>query len=173
MNLDEPTSQTAFALAVGVTPAAISDLVRRGHLPAGATAGDWLRVYCANLRAQAAGRAGDLDLSQERAALARVHREIAELKKAQLAGTLVLREPLNRLLFTAARTMRDLMLGIGPRLAVSLVGVDDPKVIERRINDEARAALNAFAQQLRSGGYAEAGEPCLDDSAATENDSAA
>ena len=58
---------------VGVTQQAISDLVSRGTLQRGGTAGQWLRAYCSNLREQAAGRAsmGDLDLVQERARLAK------------------------------------------------------------------------------------------------------
>jgi len=77
---------------------------------------------------------------------------IAELKLAELAGTLVLRDQVNRTLFVAARVMRDQMLAIAPRLAASLGPVTDPKLIELRIADEVRVALRAFAQQLRTGG---------------------
>lgn len=77
---------------------------------------------------------------------------IAELKLAELAGTLVLRDQVNRTLFVAARVMRDQMLAIAPRLGASLGPVTDPKLIELRIADEVRVALRAFAQQLRAGG---------------------
>lgn len=77
---------------------------------------------------------------------------IAELKLAELAGTLVLRDQVNRTLFVAARVMRDQMLAIAPRLAASLGPVTDPKLIELRIADEVRVALRAFAQQVRAGG---------------------
>lgn len=77
---------------------------------------------------------------------------LAELRLAEQAGTLVLREAVNRTLFTAARVMRDQMLAIAPRLAASLGPVTDPKLIELRIADEVRVALRAFAQQLRTGG---------------------
>lgn len=71
--LNEPITQGQFAELVGVTQQAISDLVNRGTLRRGDTAGAWLISYCANLREQAAGRAstGDLDLVQERARLAK------------------------------------------------------------------------------------------------------
>ncbi len=77
---------------------------------------------------------------------------IAELKLAELAGTLVLREEVDRMLFGAARVMRDQMLAIAPRLAATLAPISDASVIELRIGDEIRVALAAFAQQLRAGG---------------------
>lgn len=83
---------------------------------------------------------------------------IAELKLAELAGTLVLRDEVNRTLFVAARVMRDQMLAIAPRLAASLGPVTDPKLIELRIADEVRVALRAFAQQLRAGGLPDVDE---------------
>lgn len=77
---------------------------------------------------------------------------LAELRLAEQAGTLVLREAVNRTLFVAARVMRDQMLAIAPRLAASLGPVTEPKLIELRIAGEVRVALRAFAQQLRTGG---------------------
>ncbi len=77
----------------------------------------------------------------------------AELKLAELAGTLVQRAQVDRMLFGAARTMRDQMLALPPRLAATLAPMSDPKAIELRIADEVRVALRAFAQQLRAGGF--------------------
>ncbi|MGE3596654.1 MAG: hypothetical protein AB7N70_13985 [Dehalococcoidia bacterium] len=88
---------------------------------------------------------------------ARRRREVAEAKTseirlAELAGTLVLRENVNRTLFLASRVMRDQMLSIAPRLAATLATVNDPHLIELRIGEEVRVALAGFAQVLRSGG---------------------
>ncbi len=77
---------------------------------------------------------------------------MAELELSKLAGTLVLREEVDRMLFGAARVMRDQMLAIAPRLAATLAPISDPAVIELRIGDEIRVALTAFAQQVRAGG---------------------
>lgn len=87
---------------------------------------------------------------------------IAEFKLAELAGTLVLREEVNRTLFGAARVMRDQMLAIAPRLAATLSAVSDPALIEARISDEVRVGLAAFAQQLRAGGHPDVSheQPC-------------
>lgn len=92
---------------------------------------------------------------------ARRRREVAEattaeLRLAELAGTLVLREAVDRMLFLAARVMRDQMLAIAPRLAAPLAAMTDPKAIELRIGDDVRIALHAFARTLRDGGFAEA-----------------
>lgn len=89
---------------------------------------------------------------------ARRRREVAEattaeLRLAELAGELVRREAVNRLLFTAGRVMRDQMLAIAPRLSASLAPMVDPKAIEMRIADEVRVALRALSQEIRSGGY--------------------
>jgi len=78
--------------------------------------------------------------------------QLAELKLAEMAGTLVLRENVNRTSFLAARVMRDQMLAIAPRLAATLATVNDPQLIEIRIGEEVRVALAGFAQVLRSGG---------------------
>jgi phage terminase Nu1 subunit (DNA packaging protein) len=67
-------TQAQFAELVGVSQQAISALVNRGILSSGDTGAQWLRVYCENLREQAAGRSsscGGLDLVQERARLAK------------------------------------------------------------------------------------------------------
>ena len=78
--------------------------------------------------------------------------QLAELKLAEMAGTLVLREEVDRTLFLAARVMRDQMLAIAPRLAAPLAAVTDPKTIELRISEDIRIALQAFARTLRDGG---------------------
>lgn len=78
--------------------------------------------------------------------------KLAELKLAEMAGTLVLREEVDRTLFLAARVMRDQMLSIAPRLAAPLAAIADPKAIELRIGEDIRIALQAFARTLRDGG---------------------
>lgn len=87
---DQVITQQAFGDLVGISQPAVSDLVRAGVLPEGATARQWLHAYCARLREQAAGRLGSevggLDLAQERAALARSQREGVDIKNAVLRG---------------------------------------------------------------------------------------
>lgn len=88
VDLTSSVSQAAFARMVGVSAARISQLVSSGVLAPDGTAGDWLIAYCENLRSAASGRqsSGDLDLSQERAALAREQRVSYEIKNAVSRG---------------------------------------------------------------------------------------
>jgi len=70
---------------VGVSQPAVSDLLSRGVLRSGDSAGVWLRAYCAHMREIAAGRlaAGDLDLATERARLAREQADKIAMQNAQ------------------------------------------------------------------------------------------
>jgi phage terminase Nu1 subunit (DNA packaging protein) len=80
--------QKDFAELVGVSESTVSEWVTEGVLARGASGREWLLAYCARLREQAAGRAstGPLDLSQERAGLARAQREGQEMKNAITRG---------------------------------------------------------------------------------------
>ena len=82
LNLADPCTQAQFGALVGVTQQAVSDMVARGVLVAGAPLGEWLPAYCLHLRNTAAGRGGDSDLAHERAELTRVTRKRAEIKLA-------------------------------------------------------------------------------------------
>jgi terminase small subunit / prophage DNA-packing protein len=100
IDLEKPTSQRRFAQIIGVSEAAVSQMVARGLLEKEQTLGQWLLAYCEDMREKAAGRAaaGDLDLATERAALARASREKIDLQNAvtrrELAPVSVLEEVL-------------------------------------------------------------------------------
>lgn len=83
-------TQAEFALIVGISEARVSQLVTDGALPQGGSVLDLLRAYVDRLREQAAGRLGamigGLDLSQERAALAREMRMGHEIRNAVARG---------------------------------------------------------------------------------------
>lgn len=80
MNLNTTCRQADFAELVGIGQPAVSDLMARDVLTPGQTAGEWLHAYCAHLREMAAGRGMDGELAYQRAELARVSRERAEIK---------------------------------------------------------------------------------------------
>lgn len=84
VDLGAPVSQAVFGEMVGVSQPAVSEFLRAIGCPDGASAGHWLLAYCERLREVAAGRGygGDLDLAQERAALAREQRIAQEIKNA-------------------------------------------------------------------------------------------
>ena len=80
MNLDTTCTQAQFGELVGIGQPAVSDLMARDVLLRGHTARQWLESYCAHLREMAAGRGMDGELAYQRAELARVSRERAEIK---------------------------------------------------------------------------------------------
>lgn len=84
IDLSSEGTQQALADMLGIAQPTVSVMLAEGKLPADGTLGEWLHAYCHRLREQAAGRMGDgeLDLVQERAALARVQREGQEIKNA-------------------------------------------------------------------------------------------
>ncbi len=84
IDLSSKPTQQAFADLVGVAQPTVSVMLSSGALPADGTLGQMLLAYCHRLREQAAGRMGDgeLDLVQERAALAREQREGQAIKNA-------------------------------------------------------------------------------------------
>jgi terminase small subunit / prophage DNA-packing protein len=102
IDLDKPTTQRRFAKIIGVSEAAVSQMVARGLLDKDQSLGAWLLSYCEDIREKAAGRAavGDLDLATERAALARASREKIDLQNAvtrkQLAPVSLIEEVLAR-----------------------------------------------------------------------------
>ncbi len=82
MNLEATCTQQEFADLVGVSQPAVSDMLTRGLLTPGDTAGQWLQKYISGLREQAAGRGADGELAHQRSELARVSRERNEIKLA-------------------------------------------------------------------------------------------
>lgn len=90
IDLSEPISQAAFGALVGVSQQAISDFIQTTGLAQPVTAGAMLLAYCERLREQAAGRlgviVGGLDLTQERALLAREQRIAQAIKNAVSRG---------------------------------------------------------------------------------------
>ena len=84
IDLNAALVHSQLADLVGVSRQAIQTAVAEGRIPSDLTLGETLRAYCARLREQAAGRMGSevgpLDLAQERAALARAQRHLAETK---------------------------------------------------------------------------------------------
>lgn len=75
---------------------------------------------------------------------------LAEDEHRKSRGELVERELVDSAAFTAARTLRDLMLGIPPKIAGELVTLTDPWEIERRLVQAIRRALEDADRQLQS-----------------------
>ena len=87
MNIDlsQPVTQAEFGAIVGVSQQAISDFAKTCELPDPPPLGAMLRAYLDRLREQAESRlsTGGLDLTQERALLAREYRIAHALRNAE------------------------------------------------------------------------------------------
>lgn len=83
-DLGSKLTQQQFGALVGISQPAVAGLFKDGVLSKGMTGGQALQAYCSHLREIAAGRlaAGDLDLAEERAKLAKAQREKIELQNA-------------------------------------------------------------------------------------------
>jgi len=115
-----------FASLVGLSTERARQLRRAGTLT-GETVAELVQSYTANLRAQAAGRAGQLNLSDERAALARAQREKLE-REAALAKRELLRATEVELAVAAlARVIVDALESWPGRLAGPLLGCKDER----------------------------------------------
>lgn len=84
IDISKPCMQKDFANLIGVSEAAITNMINRGLIQPGDTLGKWIKIYCAHLREQAAGRAtnNDLNLATERAMLAREQKLRIEMQNA-------------------------------------------------------------------------------------------
>ena len=114
VDLSKSLQQAEFGALVGIAQPTVSELVTSGVLPSGATGHAWLLAYTRRLREQAAGRAGngDLDLVQERAALARSQRIQTELKTATVLREYAPVALLESILATAGAAVADRIDGI-------------------------------------------------------------
>lgn len=146
MNLDYTVSRAEFARIVGLTASRASQLAQRGVLRQGGTLAEWLQDYCESLRTQASGRAvrGPLDLSQERAELARSQRRLADVKHAELTGQLIDKAGVRAEFARQTAAVRDSLLTMPSRLGPMLVSQPDAGRIASAIDAELRAALSNF-----------------------------
>lgn len=122
MDVSRAGTQAEFAQLIGVDQSSVSDFVSRGLITPGETLAEWLLAYCRRLRGVAAGRGGDdgLELSAERAALAREQRIKIEMQNA------VTRKEL-----APARVVEDILASAATRMSRVLDTI--PGEIKRRV----------------------------------------
>lgn len=139
---DTIVTQERFAGLVGITQPSVSDLMARGVINVGDTAGVWLRAYCDHLRDVAAGRDPDGQLAGERTRLASEQADRIAMANARYRSENV---PIALLEFVLANIVRQMVRqleGVLPRVLQrypQLVG--EP----RRYIEEQLAAARAAA----------------------------
>lgn len=136
---------------IGISAVRVRELRRAGVMPASGDLDAQRLAYIEHLRAQAAGRAsaGDLDLAQERAALAREQRMKTEMERRKLEGQLVDVQAVRRAVASMVTATRNSLLQIGARLAPVVASETDPQQVRHRIDAEIEVALLALSDDLR------------------------
>ena len=129
--------QRTFGQLVGVTQGAVGAAVAEGILAPGETYRAWLLAYCKRLREMAAGRysAGDLDLTEERARLARAQSERIEMENAVKRGELA---PID--------TLRDVLVPVVAQIAAQLDAV--PGKLKREAPHLTHLDLEIVAREI-------------------------
>lgn len=127
----------------------VRDLQKRLGLPSRDADLDTFRVaYIRHLRA-VAGRHqvedGGLNLTQERAMLARVQREKLEIETARLRGQVVDVAEVEKEAFELGRMTRDRILAIPDRLSAVLASTTSERVTRQILLQELRQALESLA----------------------------
>ena len=146
MNLDSRATQRQFGLLVGITQGAVGAAVAEGILTPGQSYREWLLAYCKRLREMAAGRysAGDLDLTEERARLARAQSERIEMENAVKRGELAPIDTLRDAIIPAMTQISALMDAIPVKLKREAphLTATDLEIVKREIAN----AMNLAAQ---------------------------
>jgi len=137
LDLDSKALQRQFGQLVGVSQAAITAAVSEGILPRDGTYREWLLAYCGRLREMAAGRysASDLDLTEERARLARAQSERIEMDNAVTRGELA---PID--------TLRDTLAPVVAQIAAHLDAI--PGKLKREAPHLTASDLEIVAREI-------------------------
>lgn len=149
--MTEFVSVDALADWLGIHKRTVSDLVARGVVVR-EKRGQYqlqesVRRYCEHMREMAAGRGGEqgvLDLTAERARLAKEQADGQSIKNELARGTLVEAEAVKREWAGILRTLRSSMLAIPSRVrqtAAHLTATDIAS-IDREIRDTLKALAN-------------------------------
>lgn len=140
IDLAAPILQAEFGALVDISQPAVSDLLAREVLTAGAGAQQWLHEYTRHLREIAAGRKseGAGDLVAERTRLAKEQADRIALQNAITTRSLV---PVGVLV--------DLVSGIAAQVSVIFDAL--PGKIRREVPDLPAPALDAIARELAKG----------------------
>ena len=130
---------------LGIGPEALNALAHRGVVPK-VGKGQWrlrdvVRSYCEHAREMAAGRksdVGDLDLVQERAALAKAQREAQDMKNDTMRGELLPKAEVDAAVMGAFARVRAVLLKIPGRIATAGAGKPRHEILpvaERFVGD--------------------------------------
>lgn len=163
VDTDAPATHEAFAALVGISRPLVTDLVGQGVLEDGAPVGQWLLVYTARLREQAAGRSAAQ--ANERARFERLKADHQAMVNAQKRRELVPTDLLEQILADIGRRIVVVLEALPVRVRRELPNAE-PATIALMQDEVLRARAEAAAlefpaelvdEYLRRAGAPEAG----------------
>ena len=136
---------------IGVSPKYVNDLINEGvikRMPKAQYDLDECRQsYISRLRESAAGRAnaGDLNLTDERARLAKEQADAKEMENAITRGELVYIEDVAKRVEVALSNVKTKLLAVPTKVAPEAAAADDAKEVQALIERHIIEALNELA----------------------------
>jgi hypothetical protein len=140
---DSKANQTAFAVMVGVSQQAVSQLKSKGVLPEGGTYGDWLISYLERLRAEAAGREQDNRLSDVRIRETEMSANLKELEYMKQLGQIILVNDLSPLLNAFIASVQFNVMAAQERIIEAIESKHSISIDDDDIGKPLRAALES------------------------------
>jgi hypothetical protein len=148
VNLRVPLTQGDFGALVGVSQQAVAALIAAGVLREHASAAEWFLAYCAHIRASAAGRADDPDISAQRLRRAKAAADRAEMQNAVLRGELVKWAAIEDAYTQKIAASRDAFEALPDRVAANFAAESDPTRIHTKLREEIHLALTRLARHV-------------------------
>jgi len=152
--LPETCSRADLAVLLGLSTRAVSDLAARGILVQAAQKGWYqtkasLDAYHDQLRRQAAGRGGELNLSDERAKREAVEREIAEINLGKIKGEVLALDEVSEAWSGLVKKVKAMFLGFPSkaRQTIPHLTAHDQETLRQLAVD----GLNDLAEEVEAG----------------------
>jgi len=149
VDLSATSTQTNFAALVGVSQQAIADRVKSGVLTRDGTVGEWLYLYCDQLRKEAAGRSGEAQGQLTFARIEESKENAAEKKQRRLvaAGQLLQLADVQHLLLELPTVVRTQMLQCAEKIQEGIETKYKLSLEETDVDEPIRAALRHIADR--------------------------
>jgi hypothetical protein len=140
---EEKANQTAFALMVGVSQQAISQLKGKGVLLEDGTFGEWHLAYLDRLRSEAAGREQDSRLSDVRIRETEMSANLKELEYLKQLGKIIMVEDLSPLMTSFCSTVQFNVMAAQERIIEAIESKHSITVDDDDIGKPLRTALES------------------------------
>lgn len=138
-------NQTTFALMVGISQQAVSQLKNKNVFPEGGSFADWLGAYLERLRSEASGREQDSRLSASRIRETEASANLKELDYLDRLKTVIWRPDIEPLLTEMCSSIQFNVMAAQERIIESIESKYSIKLDDDDIGKHLRSALESVA----------------------------